>query len=88
MVEVGVTAAVPVPEHVPVEVGVPVLVGLAVRLLENDGDPVVEAEAPDVSEGVGEALIAELPLRVDVAVMDAVPEPVLVGVAVGVTVGD
>ena len=87
VVEVGVTDAVPVPEPVPVEVGVPVLVGLAVRLLENDGDPVLEAEAPGVSDGVDEVLAVELPLKVVVAEIDAVPMPVLVGMSVGVPVG-
>jgi hypothetical protein len=58
-----------------------------VWLLENEGDSVLEAEAPNVSDGVGEALVVELPLKVVVAEIDAVPMPVLVGMSVGVPVG-
>jgi len=49
---------------------------------------VLDAEAPDVRDGVGEALVVELPLKVVVAVIDAVPVPVLVDVTVSVPAGD
>jgi len=83
----GVTEAVPVPVLVGVTVGVPLLVELAVTLLLNDAEPVLEDDAPAVSEGVGDELVVLLALNVDEGVMDAVPVPDPVDVGVGDPVG-
>jgi hypothetical protein len=87
MVEEGVLVAVPEPVLVGVTVGVPLPVGLAVTLPLKLALPLLDADAPDVSEGVDDELLVELPLSVVVAVTDAVPVPVLVGVTVGDPVG-
>ena len=86
-VEEGVEAAVPVPlvEGVPVEV--PEGVWDAVALLEKDVLGVLLAEAPGLSEAVGEADTVELAESVVDGVGAGVPVPLPVGVAVGVGVG-
>jgi hypothetical protein len=76
---------VAVPEGVGVGDALPVPLGVSVPLSEVE--PVVEADAPDVREGVGDALFVLLPLTVDEGVFGAVPVPVPVGVEVGVPVG-
>ena len=47
----------------------------------------LDAEAPNVSEGVDDALVVPLPLTVDEGVFGAVPVPDPVGVEVGDPVG-
>ena len=81
-VEVGVPEGVP--EAVPVVVPVGEL--LPVPLLLSDSLPVLLADAPEVSEGVGEALVVVLPLSVEEGVAEGVhvAEPVAVCVSEGV----
>jgi hypothetical protein len=78
---------VPVPDPVVVEEGVPLPVGLEVTLPLKLALPVLEADAPDVSEDVGDVLTVLLALRVDEGVMGDVPVPELVGVLVELPVG-
>ena len=87
-VELGVFAAVPVPVPVPVPDGVPVGVGVAVLELLSDALPELDAEAPVVKEGVGEALTVLLADTVVLAVPEDVPVPVGVLAPVEVPVGD
>ncbi len=55
-VELDVTDPVSVPLLVAVPVGVPVGVGGGVALLDSEVLPVVEAEAPEESEAVGDTV--------------------------------
>jgi hypothetical protein len=87
IVELGVMDAVPVPLEVGLPVSVPVGVALGVTLLERELLGVLEAEAPLVREGVGEALTVELAESVEEGVKDPVPVPLEVGVPVAVPVG-
>jgi hypothetical protein len=84
----GVGGGVPVPDPVVVEEGVPLPVGLAVTLPLKLALPVLEADAPDVSEGVRDALVVLLALSVQEGVLKAVPVPDPVAVDVGVPLGD
>jgi len=82
---VGGGEAVPVPVAVLVCVAVPVPDDVPVPLSELE--PVLDTEAPDVSEGVDDALVVPLLLTVDEGVFGAVPVPDPVGVEVGDPVG-
>jgi len=83
----GVGGGVPVPVPVAVIVGVAVPVPLSVLVPLRELEPVLEAEAPDDKEGVGDELVVLLALNVDEGVMDAVPVPDPVDVGVGDPVG-
>ena len=83
----GEGAAVPVPLEVGVPVDVPEGVRDAVALLERDTLPVLLADAPGLSEAVGEAVTVLLAESVVEGVGAAVPVPVLVGVPVAVGLG-
>ena len=86
-VEVGVTAGVPLP--VPVEVldGVPDPLCVAVAEPLSELEPVLEADAPDVRDAVGDADVVLLLLTVVLAVTFPVPLEVGVAVPVGVAEG-
>jgi hypothetical protein len=94
-VPVGVVLVVPLDVPVPLSLLVPLGVPLGVSLTVPLGvtaplrelEPVLEAEAPDVKEGIGDKLVVLLPLTVDEGVIDAVPVPDPVGVEVGNPVG-
>ncbi len=70
--------------RVVVVVTVPECVCVAVALLLSEVVPVLEALAPGVSEGVGEALTVVLPLTVEEGEGDGVPVPLCVDVPEGV----
>ena len=83
-VELGVSLPVGVGEGV----SVPLTKGDCVELLLRDALPEVEGDAPRVSDAVPLVIAVELPLRVEESINAAVPVPVCVLEAVGVTVGD
>ncbi len=84
----GEGASVPVPLEVGVPVDVPEGVRDAVALLERDTLPVLLAEAPGVSEAVGEAVtVLLLAESVVEGVRELVPVPLGVGVPAPVPVG-
>ncbi len=82
VVVVGVLEA----EAVGVPVGEGVGVAGGVALLEREALPVLEGEAPLVSEAVGETLMVELAESVALGVKGAVPVPL--GVGEGVPMGE
>ena len=83
-VEVGVAAGVPLLVAVGELDGVPELVCVAVAELLRELEPVLEADAPDVKEAVGDTVTVPLPLTVLLGVHAPVPLPE--GVAVPVAV--
>ena len=83
----GEGASVPVPLEVGVPVDVPEGVRDAVALLERDTLPVLLADAPGLSEAVGEAVTVLLAESVVEGVGAAVPVPETVGVPVAVGLG-
>ena len=85
-VEVGVAAGVPLLVAVGELDGVPELVCVAVAELLRELEPVLEADAPDVRDAVGDADAVLLLLTVVLAV--ALPVPLPVDVAVPEGVGD
>ena len=87
-VELGVSLPVGVPVGVGEGVSVPLTKGDCVELLLRDALPEVEGDAPRVSDAVPLVIAVELPLRVEESIDAAVPVPVCVLEAVGVTVGD
>ena len=88
-VVLGVLAGVPVAEAVGVPETVAVGVGGGEAELDHDVLPVLLAEAPRVTEAVGDCVSVLLPVSVEEGVLSAVPVPETVGVpvAVAVTVG-
>ena len=85
-VEVRVDNGVPLLVAVGELDGVPVPLCVAVAELLSEFEPVLEAEAPDVNDAVGDADVVPLLLTVVLAV--AFPVPLLVGVAVPEGVGE
>jgi hypothetical protein len=67
-----------------VPVGVPLGVLAGVVLPLNEALPVLDADAPTVTDAVGLAELVELPLSVEEGVAGGVPVAVGVGVGVGV----
>jgi hypothetical protein len=85
-VEEGVDGGVLVPVPEVVTVGVPVPLTLAVPLPLSEVDAVLEAEAPSVSDEVGDALVVVLALTVEEGVGGGEPIPLCAGAPVGVPV--
>ena len=78
-VEEGVGAAVPVPDLVEELEGVPVVVCVAVTDPLKDALPLLEDDAPNVREAVGDIEAVLLAVSVEVGVIAGVPVPVAVG---------